>query len=201
MDALINAGGKGTRMGRCGVEKPMMDMGGVPTVYRVVEALRASSHIDRILVTVSGNTPRTESFLCGQNIETVHTSGESFMDDLHAAFELMDSDFVLTCPSDLPLMSTSCVDSLIELFDPGSMESLMALVDADLVRDIGITPSYTHDMDGKEWVISGLSIMDRKRTLAGEYLTDSYLQTNWFEISVNVNTKHELSLARKYLSE
>jgi len=39
MQALINAGGKGSRMGECGVEKPMQVIGDKPSVQRVIEAL------------------------------------------------------------------------------------------------------------------------------------------------------------------
>ncbi len=60
MDVLINAGGKGTRMGVTGIEKPMQIIGGKPTVLRVVEAMQKSSYTDRILVSVSPNTPKTE---------------------------------------------------------------------------------------------------------------------------------------------
>ena len=49
MQALVNAGGKGTRMGRCGIEKPMQMIGDRPTVCRVIDALMASKHIDRVL--------------------------------------------------------------------------------------------------------------------------------------------------------
>ena len=106
MQALVNAGGKGSRMGKCGIEKPMQMVGDKHTVQRVVEALSASSHIDRLLVSVSDNTPETERFLNSIGVETIRTSGESFMDDLHDAFKVMDGDYVLTCPSDLPLLTT-----------------------------------------------------------------------------------------------
>jgi adenosylcobinamide-phosphate guanylyltransferase len=70
LDALINAGGKGTRMGKCGVEKPMLTVGGKPTIQRVLEAVSASSHVDRVLVSVSDNTPGTERFLHRMGVET-----------------------------------------------------------------------------------------------------------------------------------
>ena len=59
MQALVNAGGKGTRMGKCGVEKPMHLVGDKHTVERVIDALSGSSHIDRVLVSVSDNTLET----------------------------------------------------------------------------------------------------------------------------------------------
>ena len=35
LEALVNAGGKGSRMGNCGIEKPMQIVGGMHTVQRV----------------------------------------------------------------------------------------------------------------------------------------------------------------------
>lgn len=201
MQALVNAGGKGTRMGRCGIEKPMQMIGDRPTVCRVIDVLSASKHIDRVLVSVSDHTLETEAFLKSRGVETIRTSGESFMDDLHTSFLCMEGDYVLTCPSDLPLLTTDVVDRFIEYFVPGLMDSAIAVVDEDTVRGIGITPSYTREYRGKNWVLSGLCIMDRKRTLNGDYLEECLFDTNWPELAVNVNTPRELDLARSFFRE
>ena len=201
LEALVNAGGKGSRMGNCGIEKPMQIVGGMHTVQRVVDALQASSHIERVLVSVSDNTPETERFLNGIGVETIRTSGESFMDDLHQAFETMNGEYVLTCPSDLPLLTTEVVDTFIEYFAPGTMESAIAVVDERTVRGVGIMPSYTREDGGRNWVLSGLCIMNRPRTLAGDYLEEYLFQTDWVELSVNVNTQRELDLARSYFQD
>ena len=76
MQALINAGGKGTRMGRCGIEKPMQKVGDKPTIQRVVDALSASEHIDEVVVSVSDHTLETEEYLRGMGVRTIRTSGE-----------------------------------------------------------------------------------------------------------------------------
>ena len=183
-------------MGKCGVEKPMQVIGDKPTVQRVVEAISASPNIDRLLVSVSDNTPETERFLNSLGVETIRTSGESFMDDLHDAFRILDGDYVLTCPSDLPLLTTDVVDLFIEYFQPGVMESAIAVVDEETVVRTGITPSYTREHNGREWVLSGLCIMNRPKTLAGDYLQEYLFETDWVELSVNVNTLDELELAR-----
>lgn len=185
-------------MGKCGVEKPMQVIGDKPTVQRVVEAISASPNIDRLLVSVSDNTPETERFLNSLGVETIRTSGESFMDDLHDAFRVLEGDYVLTCPSDLPLLTTDVVDLFIEYFQPGTMESAIAVVDEETVVRTGITPSYTREHNGREWVLSGLCIMNRPKTLAGDYLQEYLFETDWVELSVNVNTLDELELARSY---
>ena len=183
-------------MGRCGIEKPMQLIDGVPTVERVINALSASENIDSILVSVSDNTLETESYLQSKGVRTVRTSGESFMDDLHDAFRIMDGEYVLTCPSDLPLLTTDIVDRFIGFFEPGRMESAIAVIDEHTVRRIGITPSYTREHNGKNWVLSGVCIMNRTGTLEGRYLEEFLFETDSVELAVNVNTQGELALAR-----
>jgi adenosylcobinamide-phosphate guanylyltransferase len=197
MEALVNAGGKGTRMGRCGTEKPMHPIGGIPVVKRVVDALSSSENIDRVLVSVSGNTKETERYLRSEGIETIMTSGSDFMDDLHRSFEVMDGRFVMTAPSDMPLLRRQAVDTLYNFFDPDSMESAIAVVREYTVRSVGIVPSYSVDINGRKWVLSGLCIMDRIKTLDDVFLKEAYMLTDMFELAVNVNTPAELELARK----
>ena len=201
MQALVNAGGKGTRMGKCGVEKPMHLVGDKHTVERVIDALSGSSHIDRVLVSVSDNTLETEKYLNSIGVETIRTSGESFMDDIHESFRNMEGDYILTCPSDLPLLTTEVVDTFIEYFVPGTMQSAIAVVDKETVRRVGITPSYTRESGGRNWVLSGLCIMNREGTLRGDYLEEYLFETNWPELAVNMNTPKELDLARSYFRE
>jgi len=201
MEALVHAGGKGTRMGKCGIEKPLMMVGEKCAVERVIDALNDTKGIDRILVSVSDNTPETENYLNSIGVETIRTSGEDFMGDLHQALECLNGDYVLTTPSDLPLITSEIFDSIINYFIPGTMDSLLAVVDEATVRSIGITPSYIREDRGNSWVLSGVSVIDRKKTLAGEYLAETLFETNWLELSVNVNTQRELNLARSFYNE
>lgn len=198
MEALINAGGKGTRMGDCGIEKPMQVIGGEPVVMRVVNAMRSAKSIDRVLVSVSEHTSATARYLEDNGIETIHTSGDDFMMDLHDSFSILNGKYVLTSPSDIPMMTSTVIDKTVEAFRP-EMQSMIVYIDAGTVREMGVIPSYTKEINGKEWVISGLSIMDREATLEGTYLNEEGLFTDWQELAVNVNTQGELSLARKLI--
>lgn len=195
MDALIMAGGKGTRMGQCGIEKPMQMVGGRPTIQRVVSAVSSSSAIDRVLVSVSSNTPETERFLSSVGIETIRTSGEDFMEDLHSALSVLDSDFVMTVPSDLPMIMSWEIDAFAGFFRP-EMESAIVVVDEATVLSTGVTPSFTIDLEDGRWVLSGMCITDRKKVLDGIYLKETYMRTDWVDLAVNVNTRYELELAR-----
>ncbi|MDN5356892.1 MAG: adenosylcobinamide-phosphate guanylyltransferase [Candidatus Methanomethylophilaceae archaeon] len=194
-EALINAGGKGSRMMNGGIEKPMLPVGGKPTVMHVVSALEGSKHISSILVSVSSNTPQTERYLNDMGIETVRTGGDSYMNDIHMALGLMSSNYVLTSPCDIPLLSTKAIDIVAEAFEP-KMQSMITVVDEEVVTKFGIVPSYTIALDGRTWVMSGINIMDRQRTLDGDYLQECYCKCSCIDLAVNVNTVQELRMAR-----
>ena len=198
MEALVMAGGKGSRMGYCGVEKPMIEIGGVYTIERVVNALKSSKQIDRILVSVSPNTPDTERYMKEIEVETIRTSGVDYVEDLHNSFRRLTGGYVLTCPSDMPLLRSYTVDAFIEYFTENPDNSMTAVVEEDVVIKTGITPSFDFGYEGKKWVLSGINIMDRKKTLAGEELSYSYFMTDWVDLAINMNTQHELDIARSF---
>ena len=198
MEALVMAGGKGSRMGFCGVEKPMIEVGGVYTVERVVNALKSSKHIDKILVSVSPNTPDTERYINDMGIETIRTSGEDYVEDLHDSFRILSGKYVLSCPSDVPLLRPFTVDAFIDYFLDNPDDSMTAVVEEDVVVKSGITPSFDFGYEGKKWVISGMNIMDREKILPDEVLSYSYFMTDWVDLAINMNTEHELKIARSF---
>ena len=198
MEALVMAGGKGTRMGFCGVEKPMIEVGGVYTVERVINALKDSKNIDKILVSVSPNTPDTERYVSELGIETIRTSGEDYVQDLHDAFRTLKGKYVLTCPSDMPLLRSFTVDAFVDYFTKNPEDSMTAVVDEEVVTKSGFTPSFDFDVNGKKWVLSGMNIMDRIKILADVVLNYSYFMTDWVDLAINMNTEYELKIARSF---
>ena len=198
MEALVMAGGKGTRMGMCGVEKPMIEIGGVYTVERVINALQRSKNIDRVLVSVSPNTPDTEKYVREMGVETIRTSGENYVGDLHEAFKNLCGEYILTCPSDMPLLKPFTVDAFVNYFLEHPDDSMTAIVDENVVVKSGFTPSFDFEEDGKKWVLSGMNIMDRKKILDNVVLNYSYFKTDWVDLAINMNTEYELEIARSF---
>lgn len=198
MQALIMAGGKGTRMGFCGVEKPMIEVGGIRTIERVINALKSTKNISKILVSVSPNTPNTEKYMREINIETISTSGDDYVKDLHAAFKILDGEYILTCPSDMPLLRPSTINAFVDYFNNNPNDSMTAIIKETAVINAGITPSYDFDIDGTKWVLSGMNIMHRKKTLSGEVLDCGYFITDYMDLAINMNTQHEVCIARSY---
>ena len=198
MEALVMAGGKGSRMCPNGVEKPFIKVGEKHVIEQVINALRKARNIDRILVTVSPNTKYTEQFLKDIGVETLHTSGEDYVGDLHAAYQVMNGKYVFSTPSDMPLLRPYTVDDFIDAFNKDPHDSFLAVVDEETVIKSGIKPSFAMELDGKRWVLSGFTIMNREAILRNEQPPDHYYKTDWIELAVNVNTMHELQMARMY---
>ena len=198
MEALVMAGGKGTRMGFCGVEKPMIEVGGIYTVERVINALKDSKNIDKILVSVSPNTPDTERYVKDLGIETIRTSGEDYVQDLHDSFRILKGKYVLTCPSDMPLLRPFTVDAFVDYFLKNPNDSMTAIIEESVVTNSGFTPSYDLDYEGKKWVLSGMNIMDREKILSDVVLNYSYFMTDWVDLAINMNTEYELKMARSF---
>ena len=193
MEALIMAGGKGTRLCKNGVEKPYINVAGKHVIEHVINALKKAKCVDRILVTVSPNTKKTEEFLMTlDDVEIIRTSGEDYVGDLHAAYSVMNGKYVFSTPSDLPLLKSFTVDNFIKAFEKDPHDSFLAVVDEEVVVNTGIVPSFSFKMDGSNWLLSGLTIMD------GECPPDYYYKTDWVDLAVNVNTMYELQLARGY---
>ncbi len=200
MEALVMAGGKGSRMCPNGVEKPFIKVGEKHVIEQVINALRKAKTVNRILVTVSPNTKYTEQFLKDIGVETLRTSGEDYVGDLHSAYEVMNGKYVFSTPSDMPLLRPITVDNFINAFNKEPCDSFLAVVDEDTVLKSGIKPSFALDIDGKRWVLSGFTILHREAILRNEQPVDHYLKTDWIELAVNVNTMHELQMARMYFN-
>ena len=104
----------------------------------------------------------------------------------------------LTCPSDVPLLRPFTVDAFIDYFLKNPDDSMTAVVEEDVVVKSGITPSFDFGYEGRKWVISGMNIMDREKILSDEVLSYSYFMTDWVDLAINMNTEHELKIARSF---
>jgi len=153
--------------------------------------------VEEVIVSVSPHTQATANYLKSKKVRTIHTSGEDFMMDMHTSLQQMTGRMVLICPSDLPLLRPDFVDELVQFHRENGDESTLALVAEDVLREIGVKPSYTVEHEGSSWALSGMSIVDREKVLQDVFLSESYYSTRYPELGVNVNTVQELELARR----
>ena len=107
-------GGRGTRM-TSDREKPLVPVGGRPTVDRVFDALRAADRIDTLYAAVSPNAPETRDHVGrASGVRRVETPGDGYVADLTAGLDRVGEPAV-TVAADLPLLSAAPVDRVVRV--------------------------------------------------------------------------------------
>jgi adenosylcobinamide-phosphate guanylyltransferase len=177
-------------------EKPLLEVGGRPMIEHVVGALKQSKMVDRIVVAVSGNTPRTARKATELSIEVLLTPGEDYISDMRYAVRKLGPCDVLTVAADIPSITTEIVDRAVEKYRSSGKPSLAVMVPLDIYKGLGSKPEYVFEIDGRRLVPIGLNIIDGRRIDERE-LDQAVFVTGSQEFAINVNTPGELEVARK----
>ncbi|MEN6291896.1 MAG: NTP transferase domain-containing protein [Methanobacterium sp.] len=191
--ALIMAGGKGTRM-KLDVEKPLVEINGKPLVQYVVDALKNTDKISNILVATSKNTPRTESFLKEQGIDTIETPGDGYVQDLGfiiSNFEL--DDILLTITADLPLVNSDIISHVLEEYEKSDKPAMSVLVPIHVFDEYGIKPTMTFG----NLIPSGLNVLRSINKAQDEKV----LIIERIELALNINTYEDIKLLKNLLGD
>lgn len=207
-------GGRGTRLATA-TEKPLVRVGGRPTVDRVVDALVAAPAVERVVAAVSPHTPATRAHLRerGPPPTVVETAGEGYVADLDDALAAVSRP-ALTLAADLPLVDADAVTDVIEAYravagdtdtvgdseaSGGDREtqapapSLSVCVPAARVRALGGTLDTTFTPDDRELAPTGVNVVgdpdgpDRRLVRADDRL------------AVNVNRSRDWRVAERLL--
>jgi adenosylcobinamide-phosphate guanylyltransferase len=176
-------GGAGTRLDRG--EKPLFEVGGVPMVERVLDALEAS-RIDTAYAVTSPETPGTADRLRGR-APIVETDGEGYVADLTDALERVGRP-VVTVVADLPLVAPDPIDRAIDAHDGGA---LTVCVPAVLKRRLGVSVDTTRTHGGRELAPTGLNVVGDRE---GETVRTSYDA----RLAVNVNRPDDAAVAAAF---
>ena len=115
MDALVMAGGRGSRL-KMG-EKPLVTLFGRPLIDYVTAALRGSQ-VQRILVATTDNVPKTRLWAESRELEVVETAGRGFVADMVSAVLAAGiTDPVMIVMADLPLVTADLIDDIVDIYE------------------------------------------------------------------------------------
>jgi adenosylcobinamide-phosphate guanylyltransferase len=190
--ALVMAGGKATRMG---AEKPLLHVGSKALIERVIDVLRQSESVDRIVVAVSPHTQETGIAANHLGVEVISTVGEGYESDMKQAIKALSLGNVLVVSADLPFLLPRVVDEAIERYLSSGKPALMVAAPVDLFKRNGMEPSYVFDLDGRKLAPVGVNIIDGKRVDEAE-LDESVYVVEFNGLVFNVNTPQDLEIAR-----
>ncbi|MDR5656475.1 NTP transferase domain-containing protein [Halodesulfurarchaeum sp. HSR-GB] len=164
-------GGLGTRLDFDG-EKACFEIGGVPMIDRVIEAL-AASRIEQVFAVVSPDTPRTAAHV---DVPVIEGPGEGYVADLERALDRVDTP-VLTVGADLPLLAGDAIDWVLDGYDAGSA---MVAVPVELKRSLGVSIDATIEAAGQKVAPTGVNVV-------GPPEPEQTLMTTDTRFAVNVN--------------
>ena len=195
MDALVMAGGKGSRL-RMG-EKPLVKLFGRSLIDYVVGALLDSS-ADRIFVAVTKNVPLTERWARERELVVIDTSGKGFVADMMEAVEKAGvSEPILIIMADLPLVTPDLIDEIMEIYIDRPEPALSTHTPLDLHRRLGRRPDSLFNYRGQLIVPSGINILDGADIR--EEQEDYHLIMERIELAVNVNVVEDLKLCESII--
>ncbi|NOZ59520.1 MAG: NTP transferase domain-containing protein [Euryarchaeota archaeon] len=188
MDALIMAGGRGSRLG-IDVEKPLLSFRGRPLVEHVLSALEGAAGVERIYAATSPRNSGTTRYLIARGVEVLLTPGSGYVEDLRMALSALGRGPVLVAAADLPLLTPGEVEEVLGEYRRQDAPALSTMVPLSLFRRYGLTPTLTIG----ELVPAGVNVVD-SRNLEGEeriYITEN------IRLAVNVNRPEDLKKAEE----
>jgi uncharacterized protein (TIGR00454 family) len=189
LDALVMAGGKGTRLRGKG-EKPLLPFRGRPLIEWVLSALRGCRYVDRIFVITSPTTPETEARAVSLGFRTFRAPGAGYVEDFALALRELSLGKVLTVGSDLPFLTPRDLDWVVEEYLKRGKPSLRVVVPLSVLHREGLVPTLTLEGD----VPAGVNIVDGGDP-GGE---EAVLVTERRSFAININTRTDLRKAEAY---
>ena len=193
--ALVMAGGRGTRMGGS-EEKPLLKIRGKPMINYVLDALKNVAGIDRIIVTVSQNTPQTARRVRKLSFETFETAGLDFVSDMRQAITELELSDTLVISADLPLISSEFVEEVLRKYEQCGKPCLSVMVTEESYRKIGLKA----DLGTGGLIPAGINVIDGEKIDELELEQENFI-TDAAESVVNVNTLEDLQKAELLLDQ
>jgi adenosylcobinamide-phosphate guanylyltransferase len=190
LDAVVMAGGKGSRLNKG--EKPLVHIFGRPLIGYVVSSLMDSS-VGRIFVATTKNVPLTSQWARERELEVLETLGKGFVPDMIEAVEKAGiKEPILVIMADLPLVTPDLIDQIVEIYDQRPEPALSTHTPLHLHSRLGRRPDSLFNYQGQLIVPSGINILD------GENITDEqedyHLIMERIELAINVNVAEDLKL-------
>jgi len=193
--ALVMAGGKGTRM-TGSEEKPLLRVRGKPIIDYVLDALKNSAEIDRIIVAISKHTPKTARRAKELSFEVFETPGLDFVSDMRYVIKDLRLGDVLVISADLPLVSCEFIEDILRRYKQCGKPCLSVMTTGESYRKI----RAKEDLGRSHQMPTGINVIDGERIDEPELEQENFITTA-IDVAVNVNTLEDLQRAELLLDQ
>jgi adenosylcobinamide-phosphate guanylyltransferase len=179
-----------------GVEKPLLEIDGVPMIQLVIYALRASKSVERVIVAVSPWNMKVAGKARDLGVDVVQTPGSGYESDMKIVIKQLGLGDVLVVSADLPFLASALVDSAFEAYKSSGKPALSVMCPPAVLEKLNLQLSYVFEVEGRKLVPIGLNILDGTK-IDEPVLEETTLVTDSEQLALNVNTPQELEVARK----
>jgi len=201
MDAIIMAGGFGSRLGMG--EKPTVELLGKPLISYVIDALEKTPEVGKIHVAVSPATPTTGSVVLSRyngRVGVINTGGGNYVADMvQAVKDAGINEPVLIMMSDIPLLNPGTIGSIIKKYQTCGTPAMSVFSPIWVCKGLGIRPDTVFNWEGKLIVPAGVNILDGKDVEKEQAYVSLILED--VELALNVNTAADLEKCKEILME
>lgn len=198
--ALLMAGGKATRMGY-GLEKSLISIQGQTMIERVVDAIQRSAKVDKIIVVVSPQTPKTVARIRGvDGIELIKAPGQGYIQDMRYAVKKRKLGIVLVISADLPLITPELIDHVVSKYENCEKPALTVAVTRDFYEELGFFSNSAYSRRYGNLIPAGINIIDGAK-IDEEEIEEEVFVLNRIEIAANINSPEDLKRIAEMLDE
>jgi adenosylcobinamide-phosphate guanylyltransferase len=161
----------------------------------VLDNLKSSKLIDKIVIAVSPNTCETTKYLRSleEDFIILDTSGEDYLKDLSYILDYFEkkskNDTLLFINADLPFISTETIDCVLDYYFKTNKDALSVIVPVEIFKDLGL--DYSYEFNG--CVPSGLNVLRSENIVQDEI----QLVLKKVELALNINTIPDSEIAEK----
>ncbi|HID47486.1 MAG TPA: adenosylcobinamide-phosphate guanylyltransferase [Methanococcaceae archaeon] len=115
MDALLMAGGRGTRL-KVKMEKPLLPILKKPMIDYTIHSL-LNSKIENIYIAVSHYTKKTKRYLLehyrDRRVKIIDTPGRGYINDINYSMRYFSEPFIVV-PCDIPTLTSKVIDNILQ---------------------------------------------------------------------------------------
>lgn len=195
MDALVMAGGRGSRL-KMG-EKPLVSLFGRPLIDYVVLALEESL-VDRIFISTTENVPSTRKWAEDRDLYVLETGSYGYVPDMiEAVVKSGVKEPIMVIMADLPLVTPEIIDQIIEVYKERREPALSTHTPLSLHSRLGRRPDSLFNYRGQLIVPAGINVL--KGAEIEKEQEDFHLILERMELAVNVNVPEDLMLCEKIM--
>lgn len=177
-------------------EKPLIKVNGKPIIEHVIDALKGSSKVNDIVVSVSRHTPKTAEKVRALSIKFLETPGEGYIADMQYAVKKLKLGKVLVISADLPLITSKVIDKVVASYDESEKPALSVMCPTEVFERLGLKPEYRFVVGSRVVSPVGVNMIDGSR-IKDQEMDEEKLILDDEELTFNINTIEDLEIAEQ----